>query len=68
MIPGKSKLNLHASYAELHGKKIDRDAYTIEQFQGWVDWAKEKNIGLDFNPTYFSHPYVEDGFTLASPR
>lgn len=66
MIPGKSKLNLHASYAELHGKKIDRDAYTIEQFQGWVDWAKEKKIGLDFNPTYFSHPYVEDGFTLAS--
>ena len=68
MIPGKSKLNLHASYAELHGKKIDRDAYTIEQFQGWVDWAKEKKIGLDFNPTYFSHPMMDGNFSLSSPK
>ncbi|MBR0463938.1 MAG: L-rhamnose isomerase [Clostridia bacterium] len=67
MIPGAHKFNLHASYAELHGKKIDRDAYTIAEFQSWVDWAKEKNIGLDFNPTYFGHPMVKDGFTLSSP-
>ena len=66
MIPGKSKLNLHASYAELNGKKIDRDEYSVAEFQGWVDWAKSKKIGLDFNPTYFSHPFAEDGFTLAS--
>jgi L-rhamnose isomerase len=66
MIPGKSKLNLHASYAELNGKKLDRDEYSIAEFQGWVDWAKSKKIGLDFNPTYFSHPFAEDGFTLAS--
>ena len=65
-IPGKSKVNLHASYAELGGKKVDRDAYTAEYFKNWIDWAKEKKIGLDFNPTYFSHPFVEDGFSLAS--
>ena len=67
MIPGARKFNLHASYAELHGKKIDRDAYTIAEFQSWVDWAKEKNVGLDFNPTYFGHSMVKDGFTLSSP-
>lgn len=66
LIPGKKKVNLHASYAELGGKKIDRDAYTIEQFMNWVDWAKDAKLGLDFNPTYFSHPYAENGFTLAS--
>ncbi len=67
LIPGAKKFNLHASYAELGGKKIDRDAYTIDQFQGWVDWAKQKDIGLDFNPTYFGHAMVKDGFTLSSP-
>ena len=66
MIPGKKKLNLHASYAELHGKKIDRDAYTAEQFSDWMDFARENKLALDFNPTYFSHPYAADGFTLAS--
>ena len=67
MIPGARKFNLHASYAELHGKKIDRDAYTIDEFSSWVDWAKEKNVGLDFNPTYFGHAMVKNGFTLSSP-
>ena len=67
MIPGARKFNLHASYAELNGKKLDRDAYTIAEFQNWVDWAKEKNVGLDFNPTYFGHAMVKDGFTLSSP-
>lgn len=66
LIPGTKKLNLHANYAELNGKKLDRDAYTIAEFQNWVDWAVERKLGLDFNPTYFSHPYAEDGFTLAS--
>lgn len=66
LIPGKKKLNLHASYAELNGKRVGRDAYTVEQFAGWLDWARERGVGLDFNPTYFSHPYAEDGFTLAS--
>ena len=67
MIPGALKFNLHASYAELNGRKVDRDAYTIEQFANWVDWAAEKKIGLDFNPTCFSHPYAADGFTLSHP-
>ena len=56
MIPGATKLNLHASYAEKNGKQVDRDAYTIDLFQNWVDFAKEQKIGLDFNPTYFAHP------------
>ena len=66
MIPGETKLNLHACYAEKNGKKVDRDEYTIEQFQNWVDWAKEKNMGLDFNPTYFSHPKMDGNFSLSS--
>jgi len=68
LIPGKKKINLHASYAELGGKKIGRDAITIDQFANWRDWAKERRLGVDFNPTYFSHPYAEDGFTLASAK
>lgn len=66
MIPGTKRLNLHASYAELNGKKIDRDEYTIAEFANWVAWAKEKDLGLDFNPTNFSHPKAADGFTLSS--
>ncbi len=66
LIPGTKKFNLHANYAELNGKKIDRDAYTIAEFQNWVDWAKEKDMGLDFNPTYFAHPLAGDGFTLSN--
>lgn len=66
LIPGKKKLNLHASYAEKNGRAVDRDAYTLELFQNWVDWASEKGLGLDFNPTFFSHPKAESGFTLSS--
>lgn len=66
MIPGATKLNLHASYAEKNGKKIDRDAYTVEQFQNWIDFAKEQNLGLDFNPTYFAHPKMDGDFSLSS--
>lgn len=65
LIPGKHRLNLHACYADLKGKKLDRDAYTIEQFQTWVDYAKSRGLGLDFNPTCFSHPLASDGFTLS---
>ena len=67
MIPGATKLNLHASYAEKNGKQVDRDAYTIDLFQNWVDFAKEQKIGIDFNPTFFSHPMVRDNLTLSSP-
>jgi L-rhamnose isomerase len=68
LIPGAYKLNLHASYAQKNGRTVDRDAYTIELFQPWVDWAKNLGIGLDFNTTYFSHPKTDGSFTLASPK
>ena len=67
MIPGCKKFNLHASYAELGGRKVERSEYTAELFAAWMDWAAERGMGLDFNPTYFSHPMVKDGFTLSSP-
>jgi L-rhamnose isomerase len=65
LIPGRHRVNVHASYAEIGGAKIDRDAYTIEHFAGWVDWASQHGLGLDFNPTCFSHPLSADGFTLS---
>ncbi len=67
LIPGRHRVNLHACYAELDGRKIERDAYSIEHFQGWVDWAKQRRLGLDFNPTFFSHPLARDGRTLTHP-
>ena len=67
LIPGKKKLNLHASYAIFEGAKADRDALRPEHFKKWVDFAKERGMGIDFNPTFFSHPMVKDGLTLSSP-
>ncbi len=66
MIPGEKRLNLHACYGENIPKGIDRDEYTIDYFQNWADWAKETSIGLDFNPTYFSHPKMDGNFSLSS--
>ena len=65
LIPGKHRLNLHASYAETGGKKVDRNELQPEHFENWLSWAQEQDIGLDFNPTYFSHPKADDGFTLS---
>ncbi len=67
LVPGKHRLNLHACYAETGGKKVDRNEMQPAHFQGWIDWAKSRGLGLDFNPTYFSHPKAADGFTLAHP-
>ncbi len=67
LIPGSHRLNLHASYLESDGRRVDRDEIGIEHFQGWIDWAGERGIGLDFNPTCFSHPLADDGFTLSHP-
>ncbi len=67
LIPGKKKLNLHASYAIFDGNRADRDALKPEHFAKWVEFAKTRNIGIDFNPTFFSHPMVKDGLTLSSP-
>lgn len=65
LIPGKHRLNLHAFYGEFGGKKVDRDEISLEHFKNWIAWAKTSGIGLDFNPTCFSHPKSADGFTLA---
>jgi L-rhamnose isomerase len=66
LIPGTHRLNLHAKYAETNGKRVDRDELTPEHFSNWIAWAKEKGIGIDFNPSYFAHPKADSGFTLAS--
>ncbi|MEA4964325.1 MAG: L-rhamnose isomerase [Oscillospiraceae bacterium] len=66
LIPGAMKLNMHASYAEKNGKQVDRDAYTIDLFRNWVDFARELSFGLDFNPTFFSHPKMDGNFSLSS--
>ncbi len=66
LLPGKQRLNLHASYGEFGGKHIDRDKIEVKHFQGWINWAKKRKIGLDFNCTCFSHPLADDGFTLSS--
>lgn len=68
LIPGRHRFNLHASYAETGGRRVDRDALAPEHFQGWLEWAKAQGLGLDFNPTFFAHPQVRHGFTLTSPE
>ncbi len=68
LMPGKKKLNLHACYAIFEpGEFADRDKLEPKHFAKWVEYAKERNMGIDFNPTFFSHPMVKDGLTLASP-
>ena len=68
LIPGKKKLNLHACYAIFEdGEFADRDALKPAHFAKWVEYAKERNMGIDFNPTLFSHPMVKDNLTLSSP-
>ncbi len=66
LLPGKQRLNLHAFYAETGKKAVDRDEIAPEHFAHWLAWAKEAEIGLDFNPTYFAHPKAASGFTLSS--
>lgn len=68
LIPGKHRLNIHAIYAETNGEKVERDELKPQHFSNWVKWAKEKGIGLDFNPTCFSHPLSADGLTLSHPK
>jgi L-rhamnose isomerase len=65
LIPGRHRLNLHASYAETGGETVDRDEIRPEHFLGWIEWAKRHQLGIDFNPTFFSHPRAADGFTLS---
>lgn len=65
-IPGSKRLNLHASYL-VTDRKCDRDSIEPEDYKVWVEFAKKNNLGLDFNPTCFSHPMVKDNLTLSSP-
>ncbi|MBQ4110421.1 MAG: L-rhamnose isomerase [Clostridia bacterium] len=68
LCPGKKKINVHACYAIFeNGEFADRDKLEPKHFKKWVDFAKERNMGIDFNPTFFSHPKVKDGLTLSSP-
>lgn len=67
LLPGKKRFNLHAIYLESNGKFVDRDEIMPEHFQNWLEWAKKENVGLDFNPTFFSHEKSDSGFTLSSP-
>jgi len=64
-IPGTKKVNVHASYCEA-GKPVDRNEIEPEHFKNWVDWAVEKGVGLDFNPTFFSHPLSDNGTLSAA--
>ncbi len=66
LIPGSHRLNLHSIYGEFEGKKVERDEIGPEHFSGWVDWAKERKIGLDYNGSFFSHPMADSGYTLSS--
>jgi len=65
LIPGPHRVNLQAIYGEFKGK-VDRDEVEPEHYDGWIQWAKDKKLGLDFNSTYFSHPKSDTGFTLSS--
>ena len=67
LLPGNHRLNLHAIYGDFGGQTVDRDAIEVKHFQGWIDWCKEQQIGMDFNPSCFSHPKADDGLTLSSP-
>lgn len=69
LTPGKKKINLHASYAIFkEGEEVGRNKLEPKHFEAWVKYAKERNLGIDFNPTFFSHPMVVDGLTLSSPK
>jgi len=65
LIPGNHRLNLHAIYLESE-TKVARDEIETKHFQGWIDWCKSQNLGLDFNPSCFAHPLADGGFTLSS--
>jgi L-rhamnose isomerase len=66
LIPGHHRVNLHAIYGEFGGKHVERDEIETGHFEGWVEWTREKGLGLDFNATLFSHPKAESGLTLSS--
>ena len=66
LVPGRHRVNLHAIYAETGGEQVERDQLKPEHFEKWAEWARQNGLGLDFNPTFFSHPKSDAGFTLSS--
>jgi L-rhamnose isomerase len=67
LVPGIKRFSLHTMYAETGGKPVPRDELAPEHFSAWMAWAKARGISLDFNPSFFSHPMADSGYTLASP-
>jgi L-rhamnose isomerase len=67
LIPGRHRVNLHAIYAETGGRRVERNELAPEHFGRWLDWARSRRLGLDFNPTFFAHPLAADGLTLSHP-
>jgi L-rhamnose isomerase len=67
LIPGRHRVNLHASYAETSWQKVARNELTVSHFQPWIEWAQHHQLGLDFNPTFFAHELATDGLTLTHP-
>ena len=66
LMPGKKRINLHAIYA-ITDEKIERDNIKPEYFDKWIEFAKKNGLGIDFNPTFFSHPMSSEGLTLSHP-
>ena len=66
LIPGRHRVNLHAIYAETGAKQVNRNELKPRHFSAWIDWARSRRLGMDFNGTFFSHPMAESGFTLSS--
>lgn len=68
LVPGTKKVNVHALYAETEGRRVERDELGPEHFTGWMAWAQKRGLGLDFNPSYFSHPRAEGGTLSADDK
>ena len=67
LIPGKKRINLHAIYLDSMGERVSREKIAPKHFDSWIDWAKEREYGIDYNPTCFSHPMSADGLTISHP-
>lgn len=67
LIPGKKRINLHAIYLDNMGETVSREKIEPKHFDSWIEWAKERNYGIDYNPTCFSHPMSADGLTISHP-
>ncbi len=67
LLPGKLRVNLHATYGDFGNQAVDRDEIGPGHFTSWIDWARQNQLGLDFNSTFFGHPKADDGFTLSHP-